>query len=343
MNAANSSNCIVAGGGPAGLTIARLLSLKGWHVVVAAGEARTVNRLELLAPAAHRTITALGLDGLLEDPSIARPCLGIRRPDTRTEFEDFMRHPVGQGHIVDRVRFDDCHRRAAITAGAQILPLRVIGFTPDGAALRVRDPAGRDDVLTAPGNVIDATGRAAAIARRRGASIAFRDRMVAELIESLVDAGEPDEPSWLEYRGGADGWSYTVRGPAGSVQTWRVRRGGAIGSEVLRRVDASACILSRAAGKGWIAVGDAAMSFDPIASQGLFNALSSGLAAAGLLSVGEGLTDATAEAWSGTVAATFLHSEAGRAGMTGDALPVQPVTDISSGRSLAGRQAFMGR
>ena len=38
--------------------------------------------------------------------------------------------------------------------------------------------------------------------------------------------------------------------------------------------------LERAAGDGWLACGDAALAFDPLAAQGLFNALYTGLAAA---------------------------------------------------------------
>jgi flavin-dependent dehydrogenase len=39
-------------------------------------------------------------------------------------------------------------------------------------------------------------------------------------------------------------------------------------------------MLERPAGKGWLAVGDAALSFDPLSSQGLLNGLFTGLAAA---------------------------------------------------------------
>src|SRR5207245_744542 len=38
--------------------------------------------------------------------------------------------------------------------------------------------------------------------------------------------------------------------------------------------------LDRLAGKNWLAVGDAAMAFDPLSSQGVYNALMSGLLAA---------------------------------------------------------------
>lgn len=317
MTGPRALDYVVAGGGPAGLTIARLLALKGRCVVVAGEERRDANRLELLAPAARRTVAALGLEPLLRDKAIARPCLGIRRSQVRTEYEDFLLHPDREGHVVDRGRFDSCLRDAALAAGAEIVPLRVTGVAPDGDALCVRTKAGAQGLLPVNGIVIDATGRTAAIARRKGASMAFRDRMVAELVEDMQAIPARHEadaaPSWLDYQSSASGWSYRIRGPGGQVQTWRVRRAGVRSDNTIRVVDASACILSRAAGHGWIAVGDAAMSFDPIASQGLFNALSSALAAAGLLLSEEGLSPETADAWSGAVAATFLRSEAGRA------------------------------
>ncbi len=43
---------------------------------------------------------------------------------------------------------------------------------------------------------------------------------------------------------------------------------------------AHSAALDAGAGPGWFAVGDAAISFDPLSSQGIFNALYTGLAAA---------------------------------------------------------------
>ena len=45
-------------------------------------------------------------------------------------------------------------------------------------------------------------------------------------------------------------------------------------------VAAHGCALDRAAGPAWLAAGDAALACDPLSSQGLLNALYSGLAAA---------------------------------------------------------------
>src|SRR5260370_9932183 len=46
-----------------------------------------------------------------------------------------------------------------------------------------------------------------------------------------------------------------------------------------RRGGAGSARLDRAGGDGWLAIGDAAMSFDPISSHGMLTALSTGLAA----------------------------------------------------------------
>jgi flavin-dependent dehydrogenase len=317
MRRASAASYLVAGAGPAGLTVARLLALRGRHVVILSEERREASRLELLPPGARRIVEALGLEPVLKDRAIARRCLGIHRPEARAPHEDFLGHPDGDGHVVNRANFDAFLREAALTAGAEILPLRVTGPAPQGAALRVRSTAGAQGLFPVEGILIDATGRAAAIARRSGARIAFRERTVAELLEEVPASAASHEvteaPTWLEYRSTASDWSYRIEGPRGRTQTWRIRPPGPRLKSAIRSVDASSCILSQAAGSGWIAVGDAAMSFNPIASQGLFNALSSGLAAAGLLLSQEGLSSKSADDWSAAVSATFVQSELGRA------------------------------
>ena len=64
-------------------------------------------------------------------------------------------------------------------------------------------------------------------------------------------------------------------------------------------------------GEGWIAVGDAASAFDPIASQGLFNALSSALVVCGAL-ISPDRSSVTERLYSDAVAAAFVWSEAAR-------------------------------
>jgi len=314
------------GAGPAGLTVARLLSLKGRTVVVVDPELQGAKRLELLAPVSLGTIAALGLTPLLDDPAIARPCLGIRRRwgTAEPEYEDFLRHPRRTGYVVDRARFDDRLRAAAIAAGVDFVKARLEGIESDGRGLRLANDGSRPETFAFPGTIIDATGRAAAVGRRKGARLTIHDQIIAELIEETSVEDGTSAPAWLDVQKlDASSWSYRIHGVCGQSQTWRICRSGSRSSQdVLRRVDASARMLSEMAGDGWIAVGDAASAFDPIASQGLFNALSSALVASGALISRDGLSVAAARLYSDAVTAAFVWSEAARLNVYGGEVAV---------------------
>ncbi len=312
-----SAEYLVVGAGPAGLTVARLLALKGRKVLVADAGAPAMKRLELLAPSSLCTVAAVGLESLLHDPAIARPCLGIRRKqdDPVDEYEDFFRHPYRVGYVVNRARFDERLRRYAEAAGIEFCRARVTGIASNGRGLHAQPGEGPPRLLPFTGTIIDATGRAAMIARRRGARRTVHDRVVAELIEETFDDSTAAPPSWLDYESKGSSWSYRIRGPCGHTQTWCVRRSGKAEGKDLVRVDASTRSLSQAAGQNWIAVGDAAISFDPITSQGLYNALSSALVATGMLMSVQGLNLSTARLYSDIVVATFNYSETNRLGV----------------------------
>ena len=68
-------------------------------------------------------------------------------------------------------------------------------------------------------------------------------------------------------------------------------------------------MLERCFGARWIAIGDAAVSYDPLASRGLVGALSSGLEAPSLL----GASQARLAAWQARIEAGFARYRAERA------------------------------
>ncbi|XUJ37510.1 NAD(P)/FAD-dependent oxidoreductase [Bradyrhizobium japonicum] len=144
------TDCLVVGAGPAGLTAARLLALRGRTIIVADSGVTPTTRLELLAPASLVTVAAVGLEHLLDDPTIARACLGIRRThgSGASDYEDFLRHPGRVGYVVDRARFDERLRDEAIAVGVTFCGLRAIGVRPDrGVICRASDSAGRRSSL----------------------------------------------------------------------------------------------------------------------------------------------------------------------------------------------------
>ena len=190
---------LVAGAGPAGATIARLLAAKGRHVVLVDPGHLRMSRLELLAPPALGVIEALGLAQILDDNSISTSCLGIRRAwgPSAPDVEDFLCHPRGQGFVVDRAGFDARLRLAAERAGAQILQGRVVAVRQTSNCLLVTvEDEGRYDAIAAP-LVVDATGRPAALARRLGARRTQQHRLVAELLKRDVHRETSPYAKWL--------------------------------------------------------------------------------------------------------------------------------------------------
>jgi flavin-dependent dehydrogenase len=314
----SDADILVAGAGPAGATIARLLARNGRRVVLVDPGTRHVERLEIIAPAACRAIDALGIAPLLDDVSIARRCPGIRRRwgTTQTETEDFLRMPGGRGFVIDRRPFDEALRQAARGGGVKFIAGRVVGARRGAGAMVATVQSGSAASEIAAGLLIDATGRPSVVARRMGARRLICERLIAE--RQLVETPPVSEPNapWLEVESDVSRpgqWSYEVSGPNGRRECWAIYRPEqhAIAHSRLR-ADASSALLSHAAGDGWIAIGDAAASFDPVTSQGLANALSTALVAAGAILSPEGFDEAAGRVYSDAIATTFRHSENGR-------------------------------
>jgi flavin-dependent dehydrogenase len=307
---ASACDVIVAGVGPAGATLGRLLALRGLDVVLVDPGQRATDRLEMVAPSSLSVFTAAGVAALLDDPAIARSCLGIRRRwgSIETQTDEFLRHPGGRGFTVDRSAFDRVLRGMAEVAGVAAITGRLCGASRARGRTLCRIATSLGVRSISARIAVDATGPSA-LARRMGARHILHERLIASL-HSRSTAG--DGHPWLCVDDDIDGWTYSLNGPGRQREIWRVARrpvGGGV------RVNASAVRLSDAAGAGWIAIGDAACAFDPIASQGLFHAISTALVAAGIILSTEGLTGESGSLYADAVHATFAHSERGRVGV----------------------------
>jgi flavin-dependent dehydrogenase len=251
---------------------------------------------------------------MLQDPTVSRPCLGIKqvRANSMVVTDEFFRRPGGCGYVVDRVRLDRKLREAAIDAGANFVRGRLSAVKYSQQSFRSVIQTGSSTLSVRSSILVDATGRPAAVGRRLGAERIIHEALLAKRQNSL---GEPSStqssPVWLRVEGKPERWSYQVVGPDGRLQHWEVakRKRGWGGRDV---VAASSACLSCAAGENWIAVGDAAACFDPISSQGLANAFSTALVAAGAILSPKGLDRHAAKLYASAVSLTFANSERGR-------------------------------
>lgn len=294
----------VVGGGPAGAAAALALARAGRRVVLIEGEAGEFARAgESLAPAARPLLRDLGLlDRLAADGH--RPCFGNVSVwgSGAPQASDFLFNPYGHGWQLDRRRFDAMLRDAAGDAGAHILAGRSVHARRSGGRWAIEV----DRTLSVEW-LVDASGRRAAIATRHGAIRLRDDALVAFHARFRPASGVCDDRDartvveatpvgwWystlvtdgdrvVAYLTDADLADGVVRAIDGFAE--RLREAGHLrgllhghGYVIVGRprgADAGGARLDRVAGDGWIAAGDAAMAFDPLASQGLLFALDSG-------------------------------------------------------------------
>jgi flavin-dependent dehydrogenase len=136
--------------------------------------------------------------------------------------------------------------------------------------------------------VVDATGRAAAVARKLGARRVAFDRLTAETVSFPASR----RPAQHLIEAAENGWWFCAHHPAlGSVATYftdndmrlnfddALRQSrfakiflGAGRTNRPRRLAAGTAILNPVAGPFWFAIGDAALSCDPLSSSGISNA-----------------------------------------------------------------------
>jgi flavin-dependent dehydrogenase len=154
--------------------------------------------------------------------------------------------------------------------------------------------------------VIDATGRSAWLSRRLGVRKRVYDRLIA-LVAFTSDTATSETRTLIETCHA--GWWYFAPLPDGRAisalftdsdllsgdiselqRFWTNRladtqlisaRTSTIGERPsLRVATATSSKLDRAAGEGWVAVGDAAQTYDPLCGQGVLHAICSGIGAA---------------------------------------------------------------
>jgi flavin-dependent dehydrogenase len=303
---------VIVGGGPGGAASAIALAKLGVDAVVleaSAGPAAKVG--ECLPPNVNPILHELGLaDGLRRGGHLRsygnRSAWGTAAPVER----DFLFGVHGPGWHLDRRRFESLLAETARAYGAdwryghRLEDCR----TRDGAwELHVRTDRG-PSVLSSD-FVIDATGRAARVARRQGARRVRYDKLVG-VAAVLQSEGASVADSFTLVEAVASGWWYSaplpaarltvvymtdgdlLRGVAADPAGWRallaeaeetlgrVGRGGYRLAAPPRVVPADTSRVVPAAGKGWLAVGDAAAAYDPLSSYGISSALGAGYYAA---------------------------------------------------------------
>ena len=301
---------VIVGGGPAGAAVARTLARAGLSPVLLESQDGPRTKVgECLPPSANLLLGRLGLVKLLSRAGLPSHGNRFLWGAPAAAERDFIFGTNGTGWQLDRRKFEEELAGAAVEAGAQWLyGHRLVGCSRAGGGWKLDITTRRGVETSYTDFIIDASGRAARLARLLGARRVRYDRLIGV---AAYFHSQGDSDSFTLVEAVASGWWYSARLPGGNLiaaymtdsdlvdhaaarraDGWRalleaaehtarrVADGGGDRPTVPRVLAAHTARLSAVAGEGWLAVGDSAVAHDPLASYGISAALGGGFYAA---------------------------------------------------------------
>lgn len=280
-----TGDVVVHGGGPAGYLAALAFYQRGAGVTLVEREqARAADYVQTVAPEFALALGELGLGERWRDWAGKRPVAGfVSAWETESETAiDAEFNPYGPHQLAMRSELVGLLRGWVVDAGVEL----------------ARSP------VSARGRLeIDATGPAASIARRSGGDRRELGRLVALLGKTIAK----DAESLVLAEALSDGWCFAAPSAGAYISVafytdppargGRTEQAGVLAAALAKsrligrhadlsslRYEAAAPAVSAyaepAAGPGWLAVGGAALTADPLSSSGLAFAAASAIEAA---------------------------------------------------------------
>ena len=303
---------LIVGAGSAGAAAACVLAGRHSVVLVDRHAVPPFRIGESLIGAARPLLRDLGVLERFEAAG-HRPSLGqasVWGSDDIVRRDSFL-DPHGPGWRIERARFETMLRDTAAERGVtMIAPGDVLDLAREDGAEQgwtalVRS-AGRTSRLRTR-FLVDASGRAASFARAAAPSpITAHDRLICRFVRLAPQPAGGDLDGFSLVEAVADGWWYSAMLPDHSTVIafhtdadlpaarlslgfdgflnlltkthWTAAAAASTGQVkcAVWRVSARGQWLANPCGNDWCAIGDAAIAFDPLSSQGLFNALYTG-------------------------------------------------------------------
>lgn len=321
MKAKKSYRVAIIGGGPAGSACALALARKGITdiLIVEAGDYTKFRIGESIQPEILPLFRALGIDQDFLQEGHA-PCYGSVSywGSDKRGYNDALMNPLGHGWHLDRLKFDRFLAMQAQARGVELLAnvqLKSSASAVEGGFLLELASIVEDKQSRIHADfVVDASGTASWFSRQRGSCKISTQPLVCLAARFALKESEKEHHHGLtQLEAVEDGWWYGAHLPDNTLLLAFYSNGATIKSQQLQQATQWRALLSRAVntaklvqnaeplsndissfaapsycldqlcGSNWLAIGDAASSYDPITSQGIVKAIANGLSAADVI------------------------------------------------------------
>jgi len=304
------TDILIIGGGIAGC-IAAISLADTLHVTLVDKLAKPRDRIgESLAPASNRILKELDLLSDMEALTgvLFKKNLGMQSywGSDQVHLVDHLRNPDGFVKSLNRKAFENYLRESAQKRGVKCLwGAKLYNSTYEDLTWNVQIQPNNEmqTQSIAASFVLDASGRQSHFAR----SLGIRRHVEDQLIACWITLPNTEVNTMSTISASENGWWYSAVAPGnkrivafhtdsdlidkGELKTkesfLRLTNGNKQISELLKgkesaiqfqgTVAANSTKLEQVAGQKWAALGDAALSFDPLSSQGMFNAMANAM------------------------------------------------------------------
>jgi len=296
---------IIIGGGPSGIATSLILTSRGVSNCVIEAELEPVRKFgEAIPPNAKPLLKKMGIMHLIDNPKHIsyygnKSCWG----SNILEQKEFLKEIYGHGYLLDRLYFEkQLRQHIKINSGILLEGYKLKKLVRNNTGIEVTIVNNKQSSKLIAEYIVDATGRKASVCKQLGIikknlDTQFTVSFKAELLNSIQ--------SQINVEATENGWWYVApqhnneltimfftlqellpekkllasfirKELKNSMHISKLTEIANIDYDTLKVIPSGTSRLDIPYGDDWIAVGDAAFSYDPISSYGITSALASG-------------------------------------------------------------------
>ena len=304
---------VILGGGPAGSSSAISLLQKGYSVaIIEKTDYSKIRTGETIQPQILSLLSDLKINEEIFQHHLPSHAIQSVWGEPSLKENNFFSSPFGHGWHLNRLKFDKQLISHAEKSGVTIFKAGLIKTITqvDSGSWNIRFLNQDHIKIIRSRFIIDATGRSSLLVKKQGGFRKNIDHLIGLITIPEINC-QVKQTNFTLIESVKTGWWYSADIPGNKTVVAYMTDADLYKKESCNKEDffnrlfskttytkekspgskpdnivmhaANSYLMSKTHGKNWIAIGDAAMAFDPLSSQGIYKAIKSGISSAKLI------------------------------------------------------------